>query len=86
MVDVISDVGCEAPVVGAVLEQIQQRHSRVRESVNEDGFEKSLRVVNAPTSRSNATRIDQSYFKVIITGMRSTYCAVVLMGAFDASP
>lgn len=54
MVDVISDVGGEAPVVDAVLEQIHQRHGRVRESVNEDGLEKSLRVVNGPTSRSNA--------------------------------
>lgn len=53
MIGVISDVCSESPIVHAVFEQISQWHCCVRKPMNEDGFKKSFRIVDGPTSRGN---------------------------------
>lgn len=50
----ISDVSCEAPVINAVLEKVGQRHCGMREAMNEDRFQKSFCVMDAPTSGGDA--------------------------------
>lgn len=54
----IGDVCSKAPVVNAVLEEVCQRHRCVREAMDEDGFEKSLGVMNGPASSGDATKND----------------------------
>ena len=44
MVDVVGDVGCEPPVVCRVLEEVRDRHRRVRETVDEDRLKQALDV------------------------------------------
>lgn len=41
----ISNIQCEQPVVGTVLEQIEDGHCGVREPVDEQGLQKSLGIV-----------------------------------------
>ncbi len=53
MVDVVSDVGGEPPVVGGVLEEVEDGHGRVGEAVNEDGLQQPLGVVERPAGQSN---------------------------------
>ena len=48
MVDVVSDVGGEAPVVAAVLKQVHDGHCRVAEPVDEHSLEQPLSVVQHP--------------------------------------
>lgn len=57
MVHVIGDVGGEAPIVDAVLEQIANWHGRVRESMNENRLEQSLGVVDCVTGRSDTKKL-----------------------------
>jgi hypothetical protein len=54
VVDVIGDVECKQPVVGAVLEQAEDRHGRMGEPVHEQSFQKSLGIVQRPASSRNA--------------------------------
>ena len=48
MVDVVADVGGEAPVVAAVLEQVHDGHRRVAEPVDEHSLQQPLSVVQHP--------------------------------------
>lgn len=59
MIDVISDVTGEKPVVGAVTEQIANGHGGVRESVDEKRLENTLRIVGDPAYCGN-TRKDST--------------------------
>ena len=52
VVHVVGDVGGEAPVVAAVLEQVHDGHRGVAEPVDEHGLQKSLRVVKNPEKSS----------------------------------
>lgn len=45
-----------SPVVDAVLEEVCERHSAVRELVNEKGFKETLRVMEDPGDHSEPTR------------------------------
>jgi len=49
VVDVVGEVGGEQPVVGAVLEQVEDRHGVVGEAVHKDGFEEAFQVVEGVT-------------------------------------
>ena len=42
------DEESEAPVIGAVLEQVGERHRAVRELVDKEGLEETLRVMECP--------------------------------------
>jgi hypothetical protein len=54
VVDVISDVQREQPVVGTVLEETGDGHRRMREPVHEQGFQKSFDIVQRPAAGCNA--------------------------------
>ena len=56
MVNVVSDVGGKAPVVGRVLEQVGDGHGRVGETVDEDGLQQTLGVVKGPATQSNSEK------------------------------
>ena len=44
----VGDVASEAPVVGAVLEQVHDRHRGVGETVDEDSLQQPLCIVANP--------------------------------------
>ena len=54
MVHVVGDEHREAPVVGAVLEEVRQRHSGVGETVDEQGFQQPLGVVDRPAGAGHS--------------------------------
>ena len=56
MVDVVGDVGGEAPVVGRVLEDVHDRHRRVGEAVHEDRLQEPFGVVERPAGRGDARK------------------------------
>ena len=56
VVDVVGDVGGEAPVVDGVLEEVEDGHGRVGEAVNEDRLQKPLRVVEGPAGQRNPAK------------------------------
>lgn len=55
VVHVITDVKCETPIIGAILEEIHDRHSGVWEAMDEQSFKQSLCIVQSPTGSGNAT-------------------------------
>ena len=57
MVDVVGDVQAEAPVVGAVLEQVHDGHRSVGESMDEKRLEESLAVVERPAGGCDVDHI-----------------------------
>ena len=63
VVDVVGDVGRESPVVGRVLEEVGDGHGRVGEPVDEDGFQKTLGVVESPAAESNPGKESNFSFK-----------------------
>lgn len=56
MVDVVSNIGGEAPVVNAVLEQVTEGHGRVREAMHVNGLQQPLGIVETPTTSRNAAK------------------------------
>lgn len=52
----ISNVAGESPVVNAVFEQVSQWHRGVREAMDEDGLQKSLRIMDGPASGGDAKK------------------------------
>jgi hypothetical protein len=53
VVDMISDVQREQPIVGTVLEEIEEGHRCMREPVHEQSFQKSFGVVQRPAASCN---------------------------------
>ena len=54
MVHMISNIQCEQPVVGTVLDKVENGHCSVREPVHKEGFQKSLSIVQCPAACCNA--------------------------------
>ena len=54
VVHVVSNIGREAPVVGAVLEEIEDGHGAVTEPVHEESFQHPLGVVHTVARSGNA--------------------------------
>lgn len=52
----VSNICSEAPVVRAVLEEVEQWHGAVREPVHELGFQKALSIMEGPATCSNAVK------------------------------
>ena len=49
------DEESESPVIGTVLEQVSERHRAVRELVNKEGLEETLRIVERPGNHCDST-------------------------------
>lgn len=58
MINVIGNEGCESPIVGAVLKQIADRHGRMRESMDEYGFQQTFGIMQRPTCGCEANTKD----------------------------
>jgi len=50
----ISNIQCEEPVVGTVLDKVENGHCSMREPVHKEGFQKSLSIVQCPATCCNA--------------------------------
>jgi len=59
MVHVVGDVGGESPVVGAVLEEVPQRHGGMREAMDEDGLQQTLHIVDRVAAGGNAAEYEK---------------------------
>ena len=53
MINVVWHISGKSPIVGAVLEQVHDRHCCIGKSVNENRFQKTLNVVKCPTTGCN---------------------------------
>ena len=53
------DEESESPVVGAVLEQVCERHRAVRELVDKEGLEETLRVMECPGDHCDSTESER---------------------------
>ena len=53
VVDVVSDVGGEAPVVAAVLEQVHDGHRRVAKPMDKHRLQQPLGIVQHPGHNNN---------------------------------
>ena len=52
----VGHISSKEPIVTTVAEQVAQWHGGVREPMDEDRFEKALRVMNGPTDSRNAIK------------------------------
>lgn len=50
----ISNIQREQPVVGTVLEKVDNGHGSMREPVHKQGFQKSLSIMQCPAACCNA--------------------------------
>lgn len=56
MVDVVSHISSEAPVVGAVLEEIEQWHGAVGKPVHKLGLQEAFGIMERPATCSNTVK------------------------------
>lgn len=77
MVDVIRDVSGKSPVVNAIFEEISQRHSCMRETMDKNCFQKSFSIVNGVTSSCDAG-CKEMFFITFIYIVQSSSLTVLL--------
>jgi hypothetical protein len=53
VVDKVGDKGSKAPVIAAVLEQVSERHCGMGETMDKEGLQQSLAIVQSPTDHSD---------------------------------
>ncbi|MPD06919.1 hypothetical protein E2C01_102756 [Portunus trituberculatus] len=56
VIDMVSHIGSKAPIIGAVLEEVEEWHGAVREPMHELSLQQTLGIVEGPTAGSNAVK------------------------------